>query len=202
MNSNQLYAQMLELIDQENVASAIDTFRASLSSPDPYVRWAGIKGCGVALDTQSIEDLVSFLGSDAPDLGDTDQRRVAVWSLAKFGFDTIFPLIERDSRLVQSAFAEDVADLIGELHDSRGLELLSQLIARNERNVTLWASLSAAKIGESSLPVIERNLSGNPSLETTFYLLDALSKIGTPAALALRKNSIQESKHHEVRAME
>lgn len=192
---------MLALIDQGNVVGEIDIFRAGLSSTDPYIRWAGIKGCGEARDTQSVEKLLGFLGTDAPDLGDANQRRVAVWALARFGFDTIFPLIEHDSRLDKSAFAEDVADLIGELGEPRGLELLSRLIARNERAVTLWASLSAAKIGEASLPVIEGCLAKNPTLETTFYLLDALSKIGTSAALALRQNSMQRSEHHAIRVM-
>ncbi len=189
------------LIDQGKAVEAIELFRAALTSPDPYVRWAGIKGCGEARDEQSIRSLIDFLGRDAPDLGDTDQRRIAVWALAKFGFERVVPLIKSDSRLVETLFAEDIADLLGELGDSRGLGLLTQLLARNERTVTLWASLSAAKIGGSSLPVIEECLAGNPSIEATFYLLDALSKIGTPSARALRQRFILGSQYGEIRAM-
>ena len=151
MSGSPKYEDLLRWIDLGQVHQFIDDFRSALKSSDPYIRWAGAKGCGEARDLVSIERLIDLLGSNAPDLGGTDERRIAVWSLAKFGYEQVIPRVESDPRLADPKFAEGIADLIGEVGDPRGLGLLKQLLERSENAVILWASLSAAKIGEHRL---------------------------------------------------
>ena len=201
MNPSPEYEDMLRWIDLGQVPQHIAEFRAALSSSDPYIRWAGAKGCGEVRDEASIGPLIDLLGTESPDLGGTDERRIAVWSLAKFGYEKVIPHVESDPRLADPKFAEGVADLIGEVGDPRCLDLLAQLLARSERSVLLWASLSAAKIGEPSIGTIRNQLSPEPELEKVFYLLDALSKIGTPAAIASRQQAISKSKHADIRSL-
>ena len=66
-----------------------DLFLSALSDNDDFVKWYAIKGIGLKRLREAVPHLLDLLGEPAPDLGDTDVRRIAAWSLGQIGFDEL-----------------------------------------------------------------------------------------------------------------
>jgi HEAT repeat protein len=191
-------------MDYSEIALAVENYKnknaeiflRGLDSPDPLVVWQAIKGVGLKRIKEAIPALVKILGVPAEPLGtdgNTDLRRIAAWSLAEMGFESLLPYLGEIREHSNALLREGFADALGITGDVRAIPILDQLMEDKEPSVRSWTALSLAKLGDSSLPVIEKHFKKKPDLRTSVYLIDSLRKIGTTEAEELAKRYISQS---------
>jgi len=159
----------------------VDAFRTKLAgAADPISRWHLIKGAGDALDRLAVDGLLEVLESDAPDLGDTDERAIAAWSLGRLGFAAFRDRIPSSGTSVgkSSLHRAGIVDALGETRAPEALSLLVAILrADHDRDVWLNGTLALSKLGKPALDSLE-DLAASTTLEQRLMLLDAIHKIG------------------------
>jgi HEAT repeat protein len=194
------YAEIVMAVENyENEADEV--FLKSLHSSDPYVVWHGIKGCGMRNIRGAVPKIIEILGTPCAPLGhaeNTDLRRIAAWALGKMGYDSFSQYLEEIEHNPNALFREGVADALGNACDPRAAPILDILLADEDRNVVLWSALALAKLGEVSIPVIERHLLLVKEIRRAAYLCDALKKIGTARALAILGGYLKQTPFKEL----
>ena len=161
----------------------IDLMRDVLKGGNDFARWHVARMAGEWGIAELASDLVDLLGRPAVDLGDTDVRRISARALGELGFDTLQPYVTGSADSDNTLLREGIADALGETRDPRALSALLRLIVDPDDSVSMWACLSASKLGETAAPPLAEMLSGDLTLQRKMYLLDALLKIGTDDAV-------------------
>ena len=182
-----------------------ETFLRELDNTNPYVVWHAIRGVGLKRIRAAVPKLVQILGNHAVPLGEdgnTDLRTIAAWALAEIGYDSLVEYLGEIENNPNPLLREGFADTLGMTRDPRALDALDaldKLMSDPTPSVGLWAALSLSKLGEISLPVIERKLDGLSDLRRAVYLLDSLKKIGTPRAHEIARRYLEKSGSPELK---
>jgi HEAT repeat protein len=159
----------------------VSSFRSRLAdAADSIARWHVIRGAGDALDRQAVDGLLEVLEREAPDLGETDERAIAAWSLGRLGFAAFADRIPTFGNSIgkSSLHRAGIADALGETRNPQALELLvAILLADLDRDVWLNGTLALSKLGKPALQSLEMLAASTP-LEQRLMLLDAIHKIG------------------------
>lgn len=162
-----------------------DRPRASSAEQEGLHAWLAIRDCGTARNAAALPQLLSLL--ELPEVYFPERealRRIAAWALAQLGFDVVASCahaVDSSNPLLREGYA----DALGETRDPRAVALLEPLALDSDRRVSLWACLSLAKCGESSVPAIHRCLANDPTFSQAANLVDALAKIGSRRAMQL-----------------
>jgi HEAT repeat protein len=199
-NSGIEYADIVLAVDNFEREDAA-TFLNSLRSPNPYIVWHGIKGCGLKMLRAAVPQIVEILGKPCEPLGhsgNSDLRKIAAWSLGKMGYDSFAEYLTDIEHNPNVLLREGLADALGMTSDPRAIPVLDRLMADEDRNVVLWGALALAKLGEASIPIIDRHLRAAKDLARAAYLSDALKKIGTAQASGILKTYLHETPFREL----
>ncbi len=179
------YTEMLQLIENYQIVED-DVFLNGLKSSDEYVIWYSVKACGLKRIEASVMPIFNFLGVAFKDLGNSNIRKIAVWTLSKFPPELIIPQIKTKIKDDNILLREDLADLLGFIEGKESTSLLSELIEDKDDNVILWASLSLSKHKNGAIDILNQQLfKQNNTLSKIIYLLDALYKINTKKSIDL-----------------
>ena len=153
---------------------------------DSFARWHVIRNAGDERDKFAVDGLLKVLEFPAPDLGDTDERAIAAWSLGRLGLHAFADRVPSSGSEVgkSSLHRAGIVDALGETRDPRASDLLAKILrVDNDRAVWLNGTLALSKMGECALENIE-DLAAISSFEQRLMLLDAIYKIGGDASRA------------------
>jgi HEAT repeat protein len=176
MSTISLYARLSEITEAGQSADRAE-IEMALTSADPYLVWMGCKAAGLTGSDHWASHLRRVAIERYPG-NEPDLNSIAIWALAKIDGNAAEDFW-REMSLSESANARRAAaDLIGEMKADRGLTTLSRLLGDADPEVASWAALSAAKLGQISIPVLEVTINATSSERIFLYCADALLKIG------------------------
>ncbi len=155
-----------------------------LTSGDSYLRWAGIKACGIQGLSDRIVQILNAVSAPVAGLAVDDLTSIASWTIAKFPIDAAIETASFASKSVDFSLRILAADLYGLIDREDFLEPLQRLLIDKIPAVSIWAALSLSKKGDAAVSILVKELNTENSMELVGVCVDALIKIHTPAAVA------------------
>ncbi len=171
-----------------------------MAHDDELIRWWGLKRVSEATQCTTIADLVQSVERPVLRLDDEKISTIAARALAAFGYSALDVYLNAESERSSDRALACLADALGLLADTRALPWLERLMAKDSPRVWSWASLGLARLGERAIPSVVDLLHHADSMRKAAFLMDALTKIGTPDALGANQDYLHNCPFPEIRA--
>lgn len=148
---------------------------------NPLAQWFLIKAAGVMRLSHALEYILHICKNTDVEFkttaGTTSLNLIGAWAIGQIGescTDSVLSLLNEEQEEVRK-FA---VDALGQIQDAKPtvLAALGQALEYDKQEIALWAALSLAKLGEPSLPILNRVLSSK-DIDRIGYALDAIIKI-------------------------
>ena len=155
-----------------------------MQAGDSFGRWHVIRGAGDTRNLDAVDDLLEVLERPALDLGDTDERAIAAWSLGRMGLDAFLSRIPCQGAVLgrSTLHRAGIVDALGETRDPNAIEAIAGILqSESERQVWLLGTLALSKTGTPALDCLLK-LAIDASLEQKIMIIDAIHKIGGDSA--------------------
>lgn len=170
-------------------------FRRVLDSvDDPLCKWHAVKAIGLLKDKRSKRQLLGVFQAPDHDFSESSLHLIAAWAIGQIGASFTPDLVALLSHETSKPKRIALIDALGEIGDPAGIPLLSKQLASKSQTIRLWAALSLAKVGPSSLPVLNQALDTADS-ELVYIIADALATIGNDATVPALLRAFERDPH-------
>lgn|GEM_PF-6074161 len=186
--------QLLQRATEKKEKPSLTSVRDLFSIPSDEVSWATINLCGQTRMVEATDLILAAVAAKRSTLSEEKITSIAAWSLAQFDASHVVDKIERRLANADPTTKLCFADYLGFIKNEKALHLLDRLIQQPETKISLWAALSLSKHGELAIPILRRNLFALTREDPIVFILDALGKIGTPAAASVASDFLATEK--------
>ncbi|MDP2898055.1 MAG: HEAT repeat domain-containing protein [bacterium] len=183
----------------EVIAAAADPTRSGSSffitiletEQDPICRWHALKAIGDLRASDAKDTLLRVLQEQDVEFDESSLHRICARAIGRIGSSAALQVAQllHEASSVQTRIA--AIDALGEIADRGSVSVLADQLTSDDRGIRLWAALSLAKIGEASIPAIDKALE-NADEESVFILVDALAIIGTAKTIPSLVNAFNK----------
>src|ERR1035437_8115684 len=152
---------------------------------DAVAKWYLIKGLGIIHSKEAVEPLVTVCESPDVDFHNTSLHAISAWALGRIGepaANRILMLLANREPYTRKC----AVDALGEIGAPAFVDMLVTALRTDVDEVQLWAGLSLAKLGATSVAAIDQLLIEVSDQRTRLIAIDALLKIGHASRLALK----------------